>query len=152
MTNYKLVQQVQKLVENYNQTYDELLYIDWSNGFYYIGHPDIPEFKYDIGYFNQNGNQYIQVIFKTMTQLITIYKTLADDFRSNDIQFYDNHIEIYKGKHQTILKPLSDQMVAIEQTYRPRRIVTSRQKCILLYVFNLLFQCVYVIIIDKKNK
>ena len=31
-------------------------------------------------------------------------------------------------------------------------IVTSRQKCILLYVFNLLFQCVYVIIIDKKNK
>lgn len=57
-----------------------------------------------------------------MTQLITIYKTLADDFRSNDIQFYDNHIEIYKGKHQTILKPLSDQMVAIEQTYRPRRI------------------------------
>ena len=82
---------------------------------YYIGHPDIPEFKYDIGYFNQNGNQYIQVVFKTMTQLITIYKALADDFRSNDIQFYDNHIEIYKGKHQTILKPLSDQMVAIDK-------------------------------------
>lgn len=56
-----------------------------------------------------------------MTQLITIYKALADDFRSNNIQFYDGHIEIYKDKHQTILKPLSGQMVAIEQTYRPRR-------------------------------
>lgn len=121
MTNYKLVQDVQKLVDNYNQTHDDLLYIDWSNSSYYIGHPDIPEFKYDIDYFNQDGNQYIQVVFKTMTQLIAIYKTLADNFRSNDIQIYNDHIEIYKDKHQTILKPLSDQMVAIEQTYRPRR-------------------------------
>lgn len=48
MTNYKLVQDVQKLVDNYNQTHDDLLYIDWSNSSYYIGHPDIPEFKYDI--------------------------------------------------------------------------------------------------------
>lgn len=121
MTKYKIVQNVQKLIEAYNQTHDDLLYVDWSNGFYYIGHPDIPEFKYNINYFNQDSNQYIQVVFKTLTQLIAIYKTLADDFHSNDIQFYDDHIEIYKNKHQTILKPLSDQMVAIEQTYRPKR-------------------------------
>lgn len=121
MTNYKLVQDVQKLVDDYNQNHNDLLYIDWSNSSYYIGHPDIPEFKYDIDYFNRDGNQYIQVVFKTMTQLIAIYKTLADNFHSNDIHFYDDHIEIYKNKHQTILKPLSDQMVAIEQTYRPKR-------------------------------
>lgn len=128
MTKYKIVQDVQKLVDNYNQNHDDLLYIDWSNSSYYIGHPDIPKFKYDIGYFNQDDNQYIQVVFKTMTQLITIHKTLADDFRSNDIQFYDDHIELFDDKHQTTLKPLSDQIVAIEQTYRPSLTELNFQK------------------------
>lgn len=128
MTKYELVQNVQKLIEAYNQTHDDLLYVDWSNGFYYIGHPDIPEFKYNIDYFNRDGNPYIQVVFKTMTQLIAIYKTLANDFHSNDIQFYDDHIELFDDKHQTILKPLSDQMVTIEQTYRPSLTELSFQK------------------------
>ena len=57
MTNYKLVQDVQKRVNDYNQDHNELLYVDWYNGSYYIGHPDIPEFKYDIGYFKNPRNQ-----------------------------------------------------------------------------------------------
>lgn len=128
MTKYELVQEIQKLVDNYNQNHNELLYVDWSNGFYYIAHPDIPELKYSIDYFNQDGDQYIQVVFKTLTQLVAIYKTLADDFHSNDIHFYDDHIELFDDKHQTILKPLSDQMTVIEQTYRPSLTELNFQK------------------------
>ena len=128
MNKYELVQSVQKLVEAYNQTHDGHLYVDWSNGFYYLSHSDIPNFKYDIGYFNQHGDEHIQDVFNTMANLIAIYNTLDDDFRSHNLHFYDDHIEIYNDKHQTILKPLSEQMVFVEQTYRPNLTEISFQK------------------------
>lgn len=130
MTKYELVQQIEKLIDDYNQTHDNLLYIDWSNGFYYVAHPDIPELKYDLGYFNQDGDDYIQIVFKTLTQLIAIYKTLTDDFHTHRLHFYDNYITFFddKNKQETLLKPLSDQMIMVKQTYRPSITELSFQK------------------------
>jgi hypothetical protein len=128
MNKYELVQHVQKLVEAYNQTHEGHLHINWSNGFYFLNHSNIPTFKYDIGYFNQHGDKHIQDVFNTMTNLIAIYETLNDDFRSHRLHFSDDHFEINNGDHQTILKPLSEQMIAVEQTYRPSLTEISFQK------------------------
>lgn len=119
MNQYELVQRVQKLVEVYNQSHEGHLHIDWSNGFYFLNHSDIPNFKYDIGYFNQHGDEHIQNVFNTVTNLIAIYETLNDNFRSHRLYFSDDYIQLNDGDHQTVLKPLSEQMVFVEQTYRP---------------------------------
>lgn len=119
MNKYELVQHVQKLVEAYNQTHEGHLHVNWSNGFYYLNHSDIPTFKYDIGYFNQYGDEHIQDMFNTMTNLIAIYNTLDNDFQSHRLHFSDDYIDFNDSDHQTILKPLSEQMVFVKQTYRP---------------------------------
>lgn len=128
MNKYELVQHVQKLVEAYNQSHEGHLYVNWSNGFYYLNHSDIPTFKYDIGYFNQHGDEHIQNVFNTMTNLIAIYETLNDDFRSYRLHFSDNYIDFNDDDHETILKPLSEQIVFVKQTYHPGLTEISFQK------------------------
>lgn len=133
MTTQELVQRVHQLAEDYNQTHDGTLAINYHKGQYRLIHSKAPTFSYYIHNFNplyddDNIETYIQEIFETVKGLIAIHKTLTDDFRSNDIHCYNDRIELYKDKHQTVLKPLSEQIVAVEQTYRPSLVELNFQK------------------------
>lgn len=124
MTIQKLVQRVHQLAETYNQTHEGTLAINYHKGQYRLIHSKVPTFNYYIHYFNTLDDDdvietHIQEIFETVKGLIAIHKALNEKLQSNHMYCYDNRIELYDGNHETILKPLSEQMVTIEQTYRP---------------------------------
>lgn len=132
MTIQELVQRVHQLAEAYNQTHEGTLAINYHKGQYRLIHSKAPTFSYYIHYFNplddDDIDTHIQEIFERVKGFIAIHKTLSNDFLLKGIHCYDDYIELYDNKHQTILKPLSDQMVAIEQTYRPILIELNFQK------------------------
>ena len=124
MTIQELVQRVHQLAETYNQTHDGILAINYHKGQYRLIHSKVPTFSYYIHYFNTLDDDdvietHIQEIFETVKGLIAIHKTLNEKLQSNHLYCYDNRIELYDDDHQTILKPLSEDKVAIEQTYHP---------------------------------
>lgn len=124
MTIQELVQRVHQLAEDYNQTHDGTLAINYHKGQYRLIHSKVPTFNYYIHYFNTLDDDdvietHIQEIFETVKGLIAIHKALNGKLQSNHIYCYDNRIELYDDDHETILIPLSEDKVAIEQTYRP---------------------------------
>lgn len=125
MTTQELVQRVHQLAKAYNQTHDGTLAINYHKGQYRLIHSKAPTFSYYISNFNPLSDDatetHIQEVFETVKGLIAIHKALNDKLRSNHIHGYDDHIELYDGKHQTILTPLSENKVSVEQTYRPSR-------------------------------
>lgn len=124
MTIQELVQRVHQLAETYNQTHDGTLAINYHKGQYRLIHSKVPTFNYYIHYFNTLDDDdvietHIQEIFETVKELIAIHKALNEKLQSNRMYCYENRIELYDDDHETILMPLSEDKVAIEQTYRP---------------------------------
>lgn len=124
MTIQELVQRVHQLAETYNQTHEGTLAINYHKGQYRLIHSKVPTFSYYIHYFNTLDDDdvietHIQEIFETVKGLIAIHKALNEKLQSNRMYCYDNRIELYDDDHETILIPLSEDKVAIEQTYRP---------------------------------
>lgn len=118
MTTQELVQRVHQLAEDYNKNHDGQFAINYHNGFYRLIHSDVPNFEYVIDYFNAQNND-IDSIFETLSKLIVIYKALNDEFSSYRVFFQEDCLKLFDKKHQTTLTPLSNQNVAIEQTYHP---------------------------------
>lgn len=123
MTIQELVQRMHQLTEAYNQTHEGTLAINYHKGQYRLIHSKAPTFSYYISNFNllddNDIDTHIQEVFETIKGLIAIHKTLNDKLRSNRVYCYDDRIELYDDDHQTILMPLSEDKVAIEQTYSP---------------------------------
>lgn len=124
MTIQELVQRVHQLAETYNQTHEGTLAINYHKGQYRLIHSKVPTFSYYIHYFNTLDDDdvietHIQEIFETVKGLIAIHKALNEKLQSNRRYCYENRIELYDDDHETILMPLSEDKVAIEQTYHP---------------------------------
>lgn len=132
MTIQELVQRVHQLAEDYNQTHEGTLAINYHKGQYRLIHSKAPTFSYYISHFNPLSDDatktHIQEVFETVKGLIAIHKTLNDKLRSNDIHsYYDDRIELYDGKHQTVLIPLSEKLplLVIQVTLLQQHVTVS---------------------------
>lgn len=122
MITQKLIQHVQKLINGYNQTHKDQFTISYRNNLPRLTHSDVPNLELFINYFNSSKNpddEYIQAAFETVIQLIAIYNALNETFHAEHPFFYKDCIGIHDSNHRTILKPLSNQMVTVEQAYLP---------------------------------